>query len=134
MNGGAAFSWPLLVSKTLRLPEITQTKSVDANKLVVVVALRRWAVPNIGRQLVLQRCIHCVAEQLQSRIRPESNRALHNQPFLVVHDDLQALELVGGWATESFLSGPYGTMKGIQFRTGQQTKNTRVPYPFGFGS
>src|SRR6266403_745683 len=27
-------------------------------------------------------------------IRPEGNSALHNQPLLVVHDDLQALELV----------------------------------------
>src|SRR5262245_37144473 len=29
----------------------------------VVVALRRWIVPNVGRQLVLERCIHGVAEQ-----------------------------------------------------------------------
>jgi len=59
-----------------------------------VAPLRRWVVPNIGRQLILERCIHGVAEQFQSRIRPEGNGALHNQPLLVVHDDLQALELV----------------------------------------
>ena len=28
----------------------------------VVVTLRRWVVPNIGRQLILERCIHGVAE------------------------------------------------------------------------
>src|SRR5262249_25268243 len=60
----------------------------------VVVTLRRWVVPNIWWQLILERCIHGVAEQFQSRIRPEGNSALHNQPLLVVHDDLQALELV----------------------------------------
>src|SRR5215472_6247890 len=41
-------------------------------------------VPNIGRQLILERCIHCVAKQFQSRIRPKGNSALHNQPLLVV--------------------------------------------------
>src|SRR5437899_5268979 len=56
--------------------------------------LPRWVGPNIGRQLILERYIHGVAEQFQSRIRPEGNRALHNQPLLVIHDDLQALELV----------------------------------------
>ncbi len=56
--------------------------------------LRRWVVPNIRRQLILEGCIHGVAEQFRSRIRPEGNRALHNQPLLVVHDDLQALELL----------------------------------------
>ena len=60
-------------------------------KRPVVVTLRRCVVPNIGRQLILERCIHGVAEQFQSRIRPEGNSALHNQPLLVVHDDLQAL-------------------------------------------
>src|SRR5262249_35498959 len=59
-----------------------------------VVTLRRRVVPNIGRQLVFERCVHGVAEQFESRIRPEGNRALHNQSLLVVHDDLQALELV----------------------------------------
>src|ERR1700747_674551 len=58
------------------------------------VTLWRWVVPNIGRELILERCIHGVAEQFQSGIRPESNGALDNQPLLVVHDDLQALELV----------------------------------------
>src|SRR5262245_19275143 len=56
--------------------------------------LRRWVVPNIGRQLILERCMHCVPEQFQSRIRPEGNSPLHNEPLLVVHDDLQALELM----------------------------------------
>src|SRR5215469_1758054 len=60
----------------------------------VAVTLRRWVVPNVGRQLILERCIHGVAEQFQGRIWPEGNSALHNQPLLVVHDDLQALELV----------------------------------------
>ena len=41
-------------------------------------------VPIIGRQLILERCIHCVAKQFQSRIRPKGNSALHNQPLLVV--------------------------------------------------
>src|SRR5215471_10420563 len=63
-------------------------------KCPVAVTLRRCVVPNIGRQLILERCIHCVAEQFQSRIRPKGNSALHNEPLLVVHDDLQALELV----------------------------------------
>src|SRR5258708_32697276 len=71
----------------------------------VVVALRRWVVPNIGRQLVLERCIHGVAKQLESRIRPEGNSALHNQPLLVVHDDLQALELVA-------IHGPHPAQEG----------------------
>src|SRR5882724_5510037 len=59
-----------------------------------VVTLRRWVVPNIGRQLILERCIHGVTEQFHRRIRPKSNSALHDQPLLVVHDDLQALDLV----------------------------------------
>src|SRR5258707_6626984 len=63
-------------------------------KRPVVVTLRRCVVPNIGRQLILERCIHGVAEQFQSRIRTEGNSALYNQPLLVVHDDLQTLELV----------------------------------------
>src|SRR3981189_2624042 len=67
--------------------------------------LRRWVVPNIGRQLTLERCIHGVAEQVQRRKRPEGNRALHNQPLLVVHDDLQALELVA-------IHGPYPAQEG----------------------
>src|SRR5713101_4673305 len=76
--------------------------------------LRRWVVPNIGRQLILERCIHGVAEQFQSRIRPEGNSALHNQPMLVVHDDLQALELVA-------IHGPHPAQKGgalIGFKLG----------------
>src|SRR6266404_1725383 len=76
--------------------------------------LRRWVVPNIGRQLILERCIHGVAEQFQSRIRPEGNSALHNQPLLVVHDDLQALELVA-------IHGPHPAQKGralIELRLG----------------
>src|SRR5258708_24464493 len=56
--------------------------------------LRRWVVPNIGRQLILERCIHGVAEQFQSRIWPKGNSALHDQSLLVIHDDLHALELV----------------------------------------
>src|SRR6266404_2737873 len=67
--------------------------------------LRRWVVPNIGRQLILERCIHGVAEQFQRRKRPEGNRALHNQPLLVVHDDLQALELVA-------IHGPHPAKEG----------------------
>src|ERR1044071_2050516 len=66
---------------------------------------QRWVVPNIRRQLILQRCIHGVAEQFQSRIRPEGNSALHNQPLLVVHDNLQALELVA-------IHGPHPPQKG----------------------
>jgi len=46
----------------------------------------------------------CVAEQFQSWIRSEGNRALHNQPLLVVHDDLQALELVA-------IHGPHPAQK-----------------------
>src|SRR6266481_5397281 len=65
----------------------------------------RCVVPNIGRQLILERCIHGVAEQFQSRIRPEGNSTLHNQPLLVVHDDLQALELVA-------IHGPNPTQEG----------------------
>src|SRR5215469_13931449 len=60
----------------------------------VVISLRLWVVPNIGRQFILERCIHGVAKEFQGRIRPESDSALYNQPLLVVHDDLQALELV----------------------------------------
>src|SRR5580765_9014955 len=71
----------------------------------VLVTLRRWVVPNIGGQLILERCIHGVAEQFQSRIRPEGNRALHNQLLLVVHDDLQALELVA-------ILGPHPAQEG----------------------
>src|ERR1051325_8704704 len=41
---------------------------------------------------------------VQSRIRTEGNRALHNQPLLVVHDDLQALELVA-------IHGPHPAQK-----------------------
>jgi hypothetical protein len=48
-----------------------------------VVGLRRWIVPSIGGQLTLERCIHGVAEQFQSGIRPEGNGAFHNQPLLV---------------------------------------------------
>src|SRR6202795_3430385 len=44
-------------------------------KRPVVVTLRRWVVPNIGRQLLLERCIQGATEQLQSRIRPEGNSA-----------------------------------------------------------
>ena len=74
-------------------------------KRPVVVTLRRWVVPNIGRQLILERCIHGVAEQFQRRIRPEGNSALHDQPLLVVHDDLQALELVA-------IHGPHPAQEG----------------------
>src|SRR6266403_557280 len=84
---------------TNQIPESTRSETP------VVVALRRWVVPNIGRQLILERCIHGVAEQFQSRIRPEGNSALHNQPLLVVHDDLQALELVA-------IHGPYPAQEG----------------------
>src|SRR5215470_17744470 len=68
--------------------------SLSAMRIPSLVTLWPWVVPNIGRQLILERCIHGVAEQFQSRIRPEGNSALDNQPLLVVHDDLQALELV----------------------------------------
>ena len=44
------------------------------------------------------------AEQFQSWIRSEGNRALHNQPLLVVHDDFQALELVA-------IHGPHPAQK-----------------------
>src|SRR5215467_1919729 len=74
-------------------------------KRPVGVTLRRWVVPNIGRQLILERCIHGVAEQFQSRIRPEGNSALHNQPLVVVHNDLQALDLVA-------IHGPYPAQEG----------------------
>src|SRR5256885_7023311 len=67
--------------------------------------LQRWVLPNIGRQFVLERCIHGVAEQFQRRIRPQGNSALHYQSLLVVHDDLQALELVA-------LDGPLPTQEG----------------------
>src|ERR1700746_3485603 len=69
------------------------------------VTLWRWVVPNIGRQLILERCIHGVAEQFQSRIRPKGNSALYNQPLLVVHNDLQALELVA-------IHGPHPAQEG----------------------
>src|SRR6266478_2419215 len=62
-------------------------------KRLIVVTLRRWVVPNIGRQLILERCIHGVTEQFHRRIRSKGNRALHYQPLLVVHDDFQALNL-----------------------------------------
>src|SRR5262249_8150103 len=42
----------------------------------------------------LERCIHGVAKQFQSRIWPKGDSAFHNQPLFIVHDDLQALELV----------------------------------------
>src|ERR1700716_1856881 len=71
----------------------------------VEVTLRRWVVPNIGRQLILERCIHGVADQFQGRIRTEGNGALHNQPLLIVHDDLQALELVA-------IHGPHPAQEG----------------------
>src|SRR5215471_1864813 len=86
----------------------------------------RWVVPNIGRQLILERCIHGVAEQFQSRIRPESNGALHNQPMLVVHDDLHALELVA-------VHGPHPAQEGgalIELNLGRigtgLTRSTRL--------
>src|SRR5262249_19318482 len=60
----------------------------------VVVILRRWVVPHIGRQLVLERRIHGVAEQFHRRIRSKGNSTLYYQPLLVVHDDFQALDLV----------------------------------------
>src|ERR1700704_467720 len=41
----------------------------------------------------------------ESRIRPEGNSAFHNQPLLVVHDDLQALELVA-------IHGPHPAQEG----------------------
>src|SRR5690349_7342145 len=47
-------------------------------------------LPNIGRKLILERCVHRVTEQFQSRIGPEGNGALHNLPLLVVHDNLEA--------------------------------------------
>jgi len=40
-----------------------------------MVPLWRCVVPNIGRQLIPERCIHGVAERFQSRIRPEGNSA-----------------------------------------------------------
>src|SRR6202030_1726409 len=81
------------------------TRQSTRSETPVVVTLRRWVVPNIWRQLILERCIHGVAEQLQSRIRPEGNSPLHNQPLLVVHDDLQALELVA-------IHGPHPAQEG----------------------
>jgi hypothetical protein len=74
-------------------------------KRPAVVTLLRCVVPNIGRQLILERRMHGVAEQFQSRVRPEGNRALHNQPLLVVRDDLQALELVA-------IHGPHPAQEG----------------------
>src|SRR5687767_2442581 len=74
-------------------------------KRPAMVRLRRWVVPNIGRQLILERCVHGVAEQFHRRIRPEGNSALHDQPLLVVHDDLQALDLVA-------LHGPLPAQEG----------------------
>src|SRR5262245_28841140 len=59
---------------------------VMQRNFVVGVMLWGWVVPNIGRELILERCIHGLAEQFQSRIRPEGNRALHDKPLLVVHD------------------------------------------------
>jgi hypothetical protein len=44
----------------------------------LVVTLRCWIVPNIGRQFILERCIHGVAEQFQRRIWAEGYSALHN--------------------------------------------------------
>src|SRR5271157_1917457 len=70
------------------IPESTRSE------VPVVVTLRRWVVPNIGRQLILERCIHGVTEQFHCRKRPKGNSALHDQPLLVVHDHLQALDLV----------------------------------------
>src|SRR5271166_3197428 len=60
----------------------------------LVVTSGRRVVPNIGWQLVLERCIHGVAEQLHRWIWSKGNCALHDQPLLVVHDDLEALDLV----------------------------------------
>ena len=42
---------------TNQIPESTRSETP------VVVTLRRWVVPNIGRQLILERRIHGVAEQ-----------------------------------------------------------------------
>src|SRR6185503_13484294 len=56
--------------------------------------LRRWVVPNIRRQLILERCIHGVAEKFHRRKRSHGNSALHDQSLLVIHDDLEAFDLV----------------------------------------
>src|SRR6266404_3145763 len=84
--------------------------------------LPRWVVPNIGRQLILERCIHGVAEQFHRRIWPKCNSALHYQPLLVVHDDIQALDLVA-------VHGPLPTQEGgtpIELELGRiGTRTTR---------
>src|ERR1700694_1575617 len=98
---GLVLCWRVFSSRSIP----TRFLSRPDLKRAVVVTLRRWVVPNIGRQLILERCIHGLAEQLQSRIRPEGNSALHNQPLLVVHDDLQALELVA-------IHGPHPAQEG----------------------
>src|SRR5205085_10103953 len=41
--------------------------------------LRRRIVPDVGRQLVLERGVHGVAEQLHRRKRAERDGALHDQ-------------------------------------------------------
>src|SRR5215467_4582453 len=87
-------------------------------KRPVGVTLRRWVVPNIGRQLIVERCIHGVAEQFQSRIRPEGNSALHNQPLLVVHDDLQARTCDHPWSPPSTERGALIELKLGRIGTG----------------
>lgn len=44
------------------------------------IALWRRIVPNIGWQLVLERCIHGVAEQFHRWKWSKGNRALYDQP------------------------------------------------------
>jgi hypothetical protein len=89
----------------VRKSQLTKHTNRQDLKRPVVDTLPRWIVPNIGRQLILKRCIHGIAEQFQSGIRPEGNSALHDQPLLVIHDDFQALELVA-------VHGPHPAQKG----------------------
>src|SRR6516165_12241267 len=78
----ASSAFPDRYSLNRNLQLTNQILSRPDLKSPVVVTLRRWVVPNIGRQLILERCIHGVAEQFQSRIGPEGNSAFHNQPLL----------------------------------------------------
>src|SRR5262245_37113664 len=102
-RSGVGAHWPFLSD-----PGRVVQKDLDAlhaSSSPGAFTLCRWVVPNIGRQLILERCIHGVAEQFHSRIRPEGNDALHKQPLVIVHDDLQALELVA-------IHGPHPAKEG----------------------
>ena len=59
-----------------------------------MVTLWRWIVPNIGRQLSLSDAYMASRNSVSAGYGRRAIGRLHYQPLLVIHDDLQALDLV----------------------------------------